>query len=56
MNPVEKAVLLTLEPEDYELYEDGIFLTKKGWNKVETNILRIRKESELLRTELDKFK
>ena len=53
--PVEKAVLLILQTEDYEVYEDGIFLTKIGFNKVEKNILRLQEECNLLRVELAKF-
>jgi hypothetical protein len=52
---VEKAALLTLENNDYEIYQDGVFYTKEGNNKIEKNMLRLQKENELLRAELSKF-
>ena len=55
VNPVPRAALLTLESEDYEVYTDGLFITKEGWNKVEINIIRLQKECDLLRAELSKF-
>ena len=48
---VPQTVLLTLETEDYEEYANGIFLTAEGWHKVETNMIRLQREIELLRSE-----
>ncbi len=52
MRHVEKTVLLSIESD---VYTDGIFLDKENWHRVEINMLRLQKEIELLRKELDKF-
>lgn len=55
INPVPETVLLILNDSDYEIYTDGIFITKEGWNKIELNEIHLQKEIDLLRNELSKF-
>ena len=52
INHVERAVLLTIESD---IYTDGIFLDKENWNRVEINIVRLQRENELLREEMDRI-
>lgn len=52
---VPQSVLNIINEDDFELYNDGIFLTKDGWNKVEVNTRNLMQEIELLRIELEKF-
>lgn len=53
--PVSRPVPLILNDNEFEIYTNGIFLTKEGWNKVEINESRLQEEVRLLRVELSKF-
>ncbi len=51
--PVERAVLLTAESEEFQ---DGVFFPWAEYGKLEINKTRMQEEIDLLRVELEKFK